>query len=436
MNADQFENALVLGLGRAIIYLLDHDSRPYREIILNACLHHKAYDPQVEGSRAVYLTDLMHASGDQKFYADALVESLKEEGDHWDISQRFQLARMLAQDGNQLAREAMKAAFWASTNLSNEVAAELIELDGIAGLLFVARRIGDSLTQNPIAWEDDYLLSIARDICGSESVEIALKNAAKQDMNVRSYLNAVEKNRALRAPNQKPDPKTLTYERIRSLIEENDAGGVHKWAQTASDTDMMLAAHDLVCETDPTKLRLYLTLFRKRHFPIGLERLFKLVELPDGPIPRHALGVLANLEDERIRSLAFTFVETGSTLRGYAIDLLVHNFRAGDHTTIEGWCDAEQDAGVINAYDRSLRNFFAAHPDPKKEARLLNKLYEREPCAHCRCDVVERLLALGGLSDALRRECEYDSYTDTRSLLKHGASGSEHYGANSPSTMQ
>jgi hypothetical protein len=78
MNADRFEKAVALGLGRPVLYLLNHDARPYREIILDACLHNKANDPQVEGGRAAYLIDLMRASGDQKFYEEAVVQSLDE----------------------------------------------------------------------------------------------------------------------------------------------------------------------------------------------------------------------------------------------------------------------------------------------------------------------------------------------------------------------
>jgi hypothetical protein len=130
------------------------------------------------------------------------------------------------------------------------------------------------------------------------------------------------------------------------------------------------------------------------------------------------LRVLANLEHEKVRTLAFNLVETKSPLRGFAIDLLVKNFRDGDDATVEAWCDAEQDSSEINAYGRSLRAFFAAHPNSESELRLLLKLYDREPCAHCRCYIVERLLALGGLSDTLRRECEHDSYWETRELVK------------------
>jgi hypothetical protein len=420
MEAKEFESAVGLGLGRAVLHLLDHDARPYREIILDACLHNKAYDPQVEGGRAAYALELVHASGDLALYADAVIRSLVEEADDRDTSQRFQIARLLAQNGNQSARQAMHSAFQAKTMSDNEVAAEFIELDGLTGLIFVVRRIGELLTQNPERWQDDYLLSVTSDIYGKEAVEATLKNAAETDTNIKAYLNAVEENRTLRELNQRPDPTSLTYGDVRSLIEANKAGGIlHVWAKTASESDLVPAAHDLIKETDTRKLTLYLRLFSKRNFPLELDHLFRLVELPDGPVPRHALRVLANLEHESIRSLAFSLVETRSSLRDYAIDLLVNNFHDGDHAIIEAWCDAELDLGTLNAFDRSLRDFFAAHPSPGDEGRLLRKLYEREPCAHCRSSVVERLLALGALPETLRRECEYDSYADTRELVKH-----------------
>jgi hypothetical protein len=101
--------------------------------------------------------------------------------------------------------------------------------------------------------------------------------------------------------------------------------------------------------------------------------------LPDGPVPRHVLRVLANLEHEKVRTLAFNLVETKSPLRGFAIDLLVKNFRDGDDATVEAWCDAEQDSSEINAYGRSLRAFFAAHPNSDSELRLLLKLMTESP---------------------------------------------------------
>ena len=420
MEAREFKNAIALGLGRAVLHLLDRDVHPFREVILDACLHNRAYDPQVEGSRAAYMVEAMRASGEPAFYADAVIRSLAEEADDWDTSQRFQIAKLLAQDGNESARQAMRSALSVRTTFDGEVAEAFIELDGLAGLVLVVRRIGELLAQNPERWEDDYLLLIAGDIYGKEAVESTLNSAAETDPNIKAYLDAVEQNRKLRSQSQRHDPATLTYRDVRSLIEANKAGGiVHGWAKTASESDLVLAAHDLIKETDLKKLKLFLVLFRRRKFPLEPNHLLRLVELPDGPVPRHALQALANLEHESIRRLAFSLVESGSSLRGYAIDLLTNNFHDGDHAIIEAWCDAELDLGTLNAFDRSLRNFFAAHPDPECEGRLLIKLYEREPCAHCRSSGVERLIALCALPERLRRECEYDSYADTRELVKH-----------------
>lgn len=419
MDAIEFRKIVALGLGRAILHLRNHDAvRPYREIILDACLHNKAYDPQVEGSRAEYMLDLMRSSGDTAFYADAVVRSLAEEAGDWDDTQRFRIARLMAQSGNQSARHAMRSAFQAKKISDSSIATEFIELDGIQGLLFVIGQIGEQLAQNPDQWEDDALVAIAGDICGKETVETALKEASATDKNVKTYLSAVEENRMLRAINRHADPKDLTYEEVRSLIEANKSTGLlWQWAQVASNTDMERAAHDLTKETEPKKLKSYLRLFGKRKFPLEPDYLLQLVAKPDGPVPRHALRALANIEHEKIRSLAFYLVETRSSLRDYAIDLLVKNFHDGDHATVEAWCDSEHDPGIVNAFDRSLRDFFAAHPNSENEVRLLRKSYEKEPCAHCRSFIVERLLELDSLTDTLKRECEYDSYSETRGLV-------------------
>lgn len=418
MNPLEFQRALTLGLGRAVLQLTNHDAHTYREAILDACLHNKAYDPQVEGSRARYMMDIILRTGDAPFYEDAVIRSLWEGDQEWDANQRFGIARLLAQGGNASAREAMYSAFRANDLSAIDIAAEFIELDGLNGLIFVVGQIGGRLLKNPDQWEDPGLLWVAGEICGKRAVEAALVDASAKDTKVMAYLAAAKENEISRTQARSPDPKALTYQQIRSLIETKRAGGLlREWATVASDADLKQAAHDMIQEKDPEKLRSFLMLFRKRSFPLELDHLFRLLELPDGPVPFHALRVLANLEHESIRRLAFDLAKAESRRRGWAIDLLVRNFRDDDYLTVEAWCDSEQDSGTVNAFDRSLRDFFSAHPNPETEIRLLKNMYEKEPCAHCRSSVVERLLEMNGLTDALRIECRQDSYADTRALV-------------------
>lgn len=418
MNPLEFQRALTLGLGRAVLQLTNHDAHTYREAILDACLHNKAYDPQVEGSRARYMMDIILRTGDAPFYEDAVIRSLWEGDQGWDANQRFGIARLLAQGGNASAREAMYSAFRANDLSAIDIAAEFIELDGLNGLIFVVGQIGGRLLKNPDQWEDPGLRWVAGEICGKRTVEAALVDASAKDTKVMAYLAAAKENEISRTQARRPDPKALTYQQIRSLIETKRAGGLlREWATVASDADLKQAAHDMIQEKDPEKLRSFLMLFRKRSFPLELDHLFRLLELPDGPVPFHALRVLANLEHESIRRLAFDLAKAESRRRGWAIDLLVRNFRDDDYLTVEAWCDSEQDSGTVNAFDRSLRDFFSAHPNPETEIRLLKNMYEKEPCAHCRSSVVERLLEMNGLTDALRNECRQDSYADTRALV-------------------
>ena len=158
MITAEFERLVSIGLGRAVLHLRDNDPCPFRDVILDACLHNKAYDAQIDGGRAEYLVDLIQASGDPAFFENAVISSLGEPPKNWDTQQRFQIARLLAQSGNQSARDAMYSAFASLGKSASDVAVEFVELDGIEGLLFVAGEIGVQLAQDPDRWEDDELL--------------------------------------------------------------------------------------------------------------------------------------------------------------------------------------------------------------------------------------------------------------------------------------
>lgn len=362
---------------------------------------------------------MIRASGDPAFFESAVISSLSEPPKDWDTEQRFQIARLLAQSGNQSARQAMYSAFPSLGKSTSDVAAEFVELDGVDGLLFVIDEIGAQLAQDPDRWDDGELLSSAGEICGREAVESSLGVAAKSNAGIRNYLDAVEANRTLRSSVSRPDASVLGYGEVLERIRSGNASGIlANWGRTASDSDLALAAHDLVQETDPRRLIAYLRMFRQRPFPLDVDFLLRLVvSQSDGPVPRHALSALAMIKHEKVRSLAFSLVESGASNRIYAVDLLIKNFREGDHGIVAAWWDAETDPDYLQSFGSSLVTFLSAHPGSPIEIGLLRNLYERQPCAHCRCGVVGHLLQLGGLTDDLGRECEYDSYLETRALI-------------------
>jgi hypothetical protein len=107
MDEDQFRQLLQLGHGRAILYARDHSVEGFRNVILDACLHCRAYDAQMEGTRASYMLDLLDLMPGKDFYYDEVLNVLPGGGDDWDAAQRFHFAACLASDGNDRAKRAM-----------------------------------------------------------------------------------------------------------------------------------------------------------------------------------------------------------------------------------------------------------------------------------------------------------------------------------------
>jgi hypothetical protein len=61
-------------------------------------------------------------------------------------------------------------------------------------------------------------------------------------------------------------------------------------------------------------------------------------------------------------------------------------------------------------------NFIEEHPSEETERTLL-LLYENTPCALCRWRAVKHLIAMDRLPDSIRDECQYDTYSKTRTLV-------------------
>jgi hypothetical protein len=76
MDEDEFRRLLQLGHGRAILYARDQGVEAFRNVILDACLHCRAYDAQIEGTRASYMLDLLDLMPGKESYYDEVLNAL------------------------------------------------------------------------------------------------------------------------------------------------------------------------------------------------------------------------------------------------------------------------------------------------------------------------------------------------------------------------
>jgi hypothetical protein len=411
LDTINFARWLRIGLGRPILYLRDSASHLYRDTILDACLHDTVYDRQCEGSRAPYLFDVITATGEPDYYRDHLIAaSAPEVLDGNDGEQLVAILGQFAKGGDSEARTWLYKVFDANVATERpDGATEIVEVDGVAGLLAIVGRLSFDSDDD---WEAYRFVCDAIERTGEAETWAALRDAATTDPALMDFFALAQRGRdryespALvdRGPVPRADYATLRADFLAA--EPNALGQIRRWAITAPDDQLRLAAADVLTEDDPKRLEVYLSLFRKRLFPLEHARLLTLARNAERRIRGPARTILANLTHSDIRTLGLALLAEGD---GDGARLLANNYQEGDFTLIERLLLTWSDRDELHSLGFGLRDMAEAHPVAAATAALLT-LYEIDPCALCRHGVVALLRQIGSAPDWLEVEYEYDSY--------------------------
>ena len=401
---DQFAGWVAKGLGRAVLYLKTHDSKACRAALLHACTHNLIYDRQCEESRTPYLLELIELTGETESYRNGILAALKSEDDDVDQGQMFELAASFAEKGDSEIKQSMYSAF-GRTGFGLTAADELVRLDGLAGLLFVARSFGsEDAEERP--WQFRHLLETLEKYHGKQTLPAELENFWRE---LREYEELCERERQ-KGPEPRPDYETVKHSLPRFAW---------AWARNASIQELEMAADDLLAETDQERLVGYLRMFRERPFPRAIDRLLELARSEDDRIAVGSLVALSKIQDARVRALGLGLMtEAGGC--GYAVDLLTHNSRDGDYHIIECLLEKRIEPDEYHRLGQGVRTFVEAHRSEEAERPLL-LLYENGPCSLCRHGAIEELISINRFPDWMREECQYDAYSETRKLVKSPA---------------
>lgn len=427
---DDLEQMLHKGMGRAILYLKDKDLTEYRDLILDNCLHNRAYDRQCEYDRAEYPYQLVRLSSDKEFYVEGIVDALRTETDEQDLQYLYELAYLLAKDGHETARLAMYERFpRCAMEGDNTGASELVKLDGIDGLLFVLRQLGQNITDNRM-WEITSAISDAEEQSSAEDVSRALRNAADDDPRMADLMRRLEpeyspywsSDELQRRREQKSNPMAdrrkvvdgLTWEEMKA--HNGFVSYAALWARLAPYIEFEKAALEFLAEDDPKKIKVYLRMFWQRSFPLHPQKLIDLVDSPDETISGFALSALSNVEHDEVRALFHRLYEH-SEWAYMSVRLLESNYRDGDHLLIEKLINSETDSDNLHSVCFSTIDIYTDRSRPEATGLLL-LAYEKTPCTRCRYRIFELLDELGNVPDWMIEECLYDAYEETRLLAR------------------
>lgn len=380
IRESRFADSLRLGLGRAILQARREDVSAYRDLILDGCLHCRAYDPQVEGTRHQYMFDLLRClpEGEQRFLIDGVLGALGAEADEWDTAQRFGIAMLLAKDGDAEARRAMYAAY---REASWQVDECFVELDGIAGFLFVAERAGALPDPDDVHRSAFDFFERSCELCGEAALRAAFEKAALEKPAIAAFRRAVEG----------WDPPK------------------HERPLRPTDEELLEMARSFPELQDPKEIVARLRLFWRRPFPLDAGMLLGLLDHADERVRNAALARLERVRDPRVRALAFE-----AKYRERAAHLLVENYQPGDEALLAKWIREATDPEDRHGLQLGALSFFEAHPHREVEIPVWELLYESGDCGFCRGSVVRRLIEIDALRDDLRAECAWDAVPENR----------------------
>ena len=445
MNQGTFRRALRYGFGRAILHLQQHESRPYRQDILEGCLHFWGYDGDFDTNRPDYMFEVISLTGEREFYRNHILAAVETATDDRDGDQLFALTRLLAESGDEEARSTLDRAL-ERLPFHDMLAEDAIMRQGPDGLLRVLRLQLDYVDREGDADHNvadfPWILVAAIDRWGKRAFATVMRDAGHVDPRIKTLWKQLRQDEAKwRQPaGARPDHPVLTYKQVNEVL-ANPAmlkvfGGNHPssalghWAKTTTDdewrrlcTELASLPDDNVCW--PRAVRF---LFNRRPFQGNPQRLITTVRAArlDRIRPaaynetsdqhaRYAMNALTQISHPDVRSFALELLAT-SKWTSYAASLLETNYIEGDLEVLAAvFCRERsewQRHGVAISVLRIDERF-----SPAGAPAILRMLYERVRCGMCRLHLVECLHAHGALPASIAEECCYDAYFDLRERI-------------------
>jgi hypothetical protein len=339
---------------------------------------------------------------------------------YWDTAHLFDLTRLFAQGGSAPAREALYERFERNDAEEPFIGShQIVALDGVQGLLVVLDRVGRYVADHPEYWVDDGMIRDAGENLGTEAVASAVRAAASANPHVRRFLEAVERRRQQAAGRRTPDYPNMTWSELKAAVVADTPkvprGRLGTWGWNAGDDALLVAASDLLAETDDRLVQAYLRVFDRRAFPLDPRRLVELAAAGGGETGTAALRALRHLRDDAVRSFAVDRLARADA-GGDEVRLLVNNFRGGDERRIESLLDRQADEDAFHWPAHAAVDVFEANPQAEAGPSMLG-VYERCRCSICRMGAVEVLLRRQEVPAWMLAECRHDSNPHVREAV-------------------
>jgi hypothetical protein len=417
----RFISSIRRGTGEAHLILQRNPTIDFSADIIKAALTNYAYDGQAEGSRALYISELITLSKKQDKIRSAILKGLDtEQKDTWALVQLFDLATIYAKQGNAEAKKAIykrffkkiiNGSYWCGYD-------SIIELDGLEGLKYIATTIGKSLEKNPEDWQDNSIIQHFQEDNPTIKVQQELEKASKDNPFIKIYLDNIKRTENGRENYQQQRP-IVNYKTVSEKINSKAIVPLTPFgAKKISKVDIKKLADDFLNETDRLKLEKYMRVFDRVKYPYKYQPILEIAKSKNMKTDRlieYATGALKYFAGNDIRNFAIESLTHTKSPSDY-LDLLVSNYKKGDSKLLTAIAKNSKNDDDIHSIVYGYINIYKANKT-KECKEPLQAVYEKLTCGIHRQDILKILIDNKVLSKQIKGEIKYDSLEDTRRLI-------------------
>ncbi|MFM9956811.1 MAG: hypothetical protein ACKVZJ_01935 [Phycisphaerales bacterium] len=422
------------GLGRAVWWLKRFDPTLYVPAIAELSTTWMGYDYQVDDNHAAYLIELAELSGRADEIAAATFDAALRNASRVDACHVDDLMDEWVRRGRAGAREAVERGFEAEITKGRTIGGNaIIALEGVAGLVRIARRVGASLSSHegydPFGWINN--ANVTDDV---EDAEERLRKLADTDEQIAAFLRTVDAERVASTQHN----AEYAAERARRVSLEDIVAAVQdpaltlyqrgrlawRWWDWASDGEWSDGAKLFVESEDSALVWALQRAFKAgshgtkfRPFPLPISGLVARSMHADERIRKASRYVLAVQSGQEVVAAGRALLDDGD-FKDDVIRMLSDAFQPEDVGRVlraVGGIPLE-DAEELHSVGLDVKSVCESTKRLVVQP-LLRWLYEHTPCAFCRSNAVEEMLALGTMPPDVAFEAAFDSSVRTRRLI-------------------
>lgn len=415
----QLLNSLKRGTGEAYLIVKNNPDIDFSNQLTKGVLNIYAYDGQSEGDRAQYIFDIISISKQKDKIRKAVLQGLATEKDNtWNLTHLFAIAKLYAQQNDTELKQAIYDRF-----LSNPIEAsdwvgayEILELDGLNGLFYVAEKFGKYIELNPDDWQDDSIISHFQEENKKINAFKELEKKSKTNKLIRIYLNNIKRSKASQEKNKTNPTK---YKDILDEVLNSKPHLSFFRKKNLNDDEVNQIAMRLIDETDKSNIERLLDIFEFYKFPLDSQVVLDLAKQKPtnkNRIVKYAIFALKHLKSKDIRYFALDNIQNSKNPIEY-LEILVSNYKSGDFKLLSEIANKTNNEHKIEQLAGIYSDIYKANKT-KECKEPFEILYRKMNCAIHRKGIIEILNENKVLSDQIKNEIKFDCYLDTRKLTE------------------